>query len=115
VTEPAVQSLPAARSSLDTPAQALAAVIENATALARAELRLGAAEARSWLIRISFGLVLVWLSLLLVQVFVLLLALTPLLLKSQPVGTVLAMLALSLVPTLGVGALAAYELRRRKS
>jgi hypothetical protein len=110
-----VESLPAAAgSTLDTPAQALAAVFDNATALARAELRLGAAEARTWLVRMSFGLVLVWLALLLVQVFVLLLALTPLLLKYQPVGTVLLVLALALVPTLGVAGLAAYELRRKK-
>jgi hypothetical protein len=114
VTEAAVQSLPPARSALDTPALALAAVIDNATALARAEMRLGAAEARTWLVRMSFGLVLGWLSLLLLQVFVLLLALTPLLLKYQSVETVLAVLALSLVPALGVGALAAYELRRHK-
>jgi hypothetical protein len=61
----------------------------------------------------SVGLVLVWLSLLLVQVFVLLLALTPLFLEQHSLGRVLGMLALSLVPAAGVGALAAFELRRR--
>lgn len=113
MTSQVVESAPAARGALDTPAQAVASVIDNATALARAELRLGAAEARTWLVRMSVGLVLVWLSLLLTQVFVLLLALTPLLLEQHSLGHVLAMLALALVPTLGVGAAAAYELRRR--
>jgi hypothetical protein len=92
----------------------LAAVVENATALARAELRLGAAEARAWLIRIGFGLVVLWLSLLLAQVFVLLLALSPLLLKEHSVQAVGGMLALSLVPALVAGAFAARELRRLK-
>lgn len=113
MTSQVVDSTPAARGALDTPAQAVASVIDNATALARAELRLGAAEARTWLVRMSVGLVLVWLSLLLVQVFVLLLALTPILLQHHSLGTVLGMLALSLVPALAVGAAAVYELRRR--
>jgi hypothetical protein len=113
VTSQVVESAPATRSALDTPAQAVASVIDNATALARAELRLGAAEARTWLVRMSVGLVLVWLSLLLIQVFVLLLALTPVLLDQHPLQTVLIMLAVALVPALGVGGLAVYELRRR--
>lgn len=113
MTSQVVESAPASRGALDTPVQAVASVIDNATALARAELRLGAAEARTWLVRMSVGLVLVWLSLLLVQVFVLLLALTPVLLAQHSLRSVLAMLALSLVPALGVGVTAVYELRRR--
>jgi hypothetical protein len=110
-----VEAVPAPqRSTLDTPAHALAAVVENATALARAELRLGAAEARAWLFRIGFGLVLLWLSLLLAQVFVLLLALTPLLLKEHSAGAVGLMLALAFVPAVAAGGFAALELRRLK-
>lgn len=102
------------RSTLDTPAHALAAVVENATALARAELRLGAVEARAWLIRMGFGLVLLWLSLLLLQVFVLLLALSPLLLKEHSAQSVAVVLGLALLPALISGAFAARELRRLK-
>jgi len=110
-----VEAVPAPqRSTLDTPAHALAAVIENATALARAELRLGAVEARAYFVRMGFGLVLLWLSLLLAQVFVLLLALSPLLLKEHALPEVGAMLALALIPALVSGAFAARELRRLK-
>ena len=113
MTPQVVESSPSLGGALDAPAQAVASVIDNATALARAELRLGAAEARTWLVRMSVGLVLAWVSLLLVQVFVLLLALTPLFLEQHSLGRVLGMLALSLLPAVGVGAFAAFELRRR--
>jgi hypothetical protein len=113
VTPEVVESSPPLGGALDAPAQAVASVIDNATALARAELRLGAVEARAWLVRMSVGLVLVWLSLLLVQGFVLLLALTPLLLEQHSLASVLGMLAISMVLAAGVGALAAFELRRR--
>lgn len=113
MTEAGVETAPASqRSGLDTPAHALAAVVENATALARAELRLGAAEARAWLIRIGFGLVLLWLSLLLLQVFVAVLVLTPLLLQHHSLTAVGAALGLALVPLLISAAFTVRELRR---
>lgn len=102
------------RSTLDTPAHVLAAVVENAAALARAELRLGAVEARAWLFRVGFGLVLLWLSLLLLQVFVLLLVLTPLLLQDHSARAVGAALGLALLPLLVSSAFAVRELRRLK-
>ncbi len=102
------------RPSPEHAADALAAVLENATALARAEVRLAAAEARAWLARIAIGLVALWLSLLLLQVFVLLLALAPVLSERTSWGGVAWMLALSLVPALVVLFLAVRELRRVK-
>jgi high-affinity K+ transport system ATPase subunit B len=102
------------RSAPDNPAEALAAVVENATALARAELRLAATEARAWLVRIALGLTLLWLSLLMVQVFVLVLALSPLALADRPWSSVLLALGLALVPTTLVALLAARELRKVK-
>jgi len=103
-----------ARGSADKPSDALATVIENATALARAELRLAAAEAKVWLIRAGLGLTLVWLALLLTQVFVLVLALSPLALSGHSGPRVAVMLAASLLPLLVVSALAARELRALK-
>jgi CDP-diglyceride synthetase len=102
------------RGSAETPAEAVAAVVDSANALVRAELRLAATEARAWLFRIAFGLGLLWLSLLLAQVFVLLLALSPALLKEQPWTNVALMLALSLAPLLGAALLALRELHRIK-
>ena len=102
------------RGSVDTPAEAVSAVVDSAAALVRAELKLAATEARAWFVRIAFGLSLLWLSLLLTQVFALLVALSPALLKDQPWTSVGLMLLLSLVPLLGVFALALRELRRAK-
>ena len=102
------------RPSPENPADVLAAVLDNATALARAEVRLAAAEARAWLVRIGFGLVLLWLSLLLVQVFVLLLALSPVLSAGASWSRVGGMLALALVPAVAVYLAAVRELRRSK-
>lgn len=102
------------RGSADTPAEAVVAVVDSVSALVRAELRLAATEARAWLFRIAFGLGLLWLALLLAQVFVLLLALSPALLKDQPWQSIALMLALSLLPLLGVALLARRELRRIK-
>jgi len=114
VTKPGVETVSVAqRTTVDTP-QALAAVVENATELARAELRLGMAEARAWVVRMGFGLALLWLSLLLLQVFALLLALSPLLLKEHSFSAVGAALALALVPAVLAGAFAARELARAK-
>jgi CDP-diglyceride synthetase len=102
------------RGSAETPAEAVAAVVDSASALVRAELRLAATEARAWLLRIAFGLGLLWLSLLLAQVFVLLVAVSPALLKDQPWTSVALMLSLSLAPLLGAALLALRELRRIK-
>jgi hypothetical protein len=114
VTQLGVETRPASRGAPDNPAEALAGVVENATALARAELRLVATEARAWLVRVGLGLTMLWLSLLLIQVFVLLLALSPVLLKNAPWTSVGLMLLLSLVPTLAVLAFGLRELRRHK-
>ena len=96
------------------PAEALAAVVDNVTALARAELRLAAAEARAWLLRIGLGVALLWLGLMLTQVFALLVALSPVLLNAQSVTRVTLVLLLSLAPTLLVFLLFARELRKLK-
>ena len=102
------------RPSPEHAADALAAVLDNATALARAEVRLAAAEARAWLVRIGFGLVALWLALLLIQAFVLLLALAPVLSEKSSWSSVGSMLAVSLVPALVVTLVAVRELRRVK-
>lgn len=114
MTELDVGTVRTQRTGPENPADALAAVLDNAAALARAEVRLAAAEARAWLIRIGFGLVLLWLALLLVQVFVLVLALSPVLVQSATWSRLGTMLALSLVPALAVTLLAVRELRRAK-
>ena len=93
---------------------ALTAVVNSATAVARAELRLAAAEARAWLTRIGFGLVMLWLSLLLAQVFVLLVAVAPVLSQDHRWTVLGLMLFLSLVPAVSVFLLAMRELRRVK-
>lgn len=100
--------------SPDNPGEALAAVVDNVGALARAELRLAAIEARAFMARIGAGLVLLWLALLLVQVFALLLALSPLLFGSQPWPGVVWTLGISLGLALGVSVFAVRELRRLK-
>jgi hypothetical protein len=102
------------RPSPEYAADALAAVLDNATALARAEVRLAAAEARAWLVRIGFGLVALWLALLLLQVFVLVLALSPVLVAKTSWGTLGSVLALALVPAAIMSFIAARELRRMK-
>ena len=99
---------------MDDPAEAVSAVVENVTALARAELRLAATEAKAWLIRIGLGVGLLWLGLLLTQVFVLLVALSPVLLGAQSPMRVALALVLALAPTLLVFLLAARELRKLK-
>jgi len=98
----------------DSPADALSAVVDNVTALARAELRLAAAEAKAWLIRIGLSVVLLWLGLLLTQVFALLVALSPVLLSAQSPARVAIALLLSLAPTALVFLLLARELRKLK-
>jgi len=98
----------------DNPAEALAVVVDNVTALARAELRLAAAETRAWLLRIGLGVALLWLGLMLTQVFALLVALSPVLLNAQSATRVTLVLLLSLAPTLLVFLLFARELRKLK-
>jgi drug/metabolite transporter (DMT)-like permease len=93
---------------------ALAAVVESATAVARAELRLMKAEAKAWLTRAAVSLGLLWLSLLLLQVFVLVLALTPVLAHGHPWQTWGLMLLLALLPTATAGGLALRGLKRLK-
>ena len=93
---------------------ALAAVVNSATAVARAELRLLKAEAKAWLTRVGLGLGLLWLFMLLLQVFVLVLALTPVLAQGRSWQTWGLMLLLSLVPTAAVGWLALRELKGLK-
>ena len=100
--------------SPENPGEALAAVVDNVGALARAELRLAAIEARAFIARMGAGLVLLWLALLLIQVFACLLALSPILLESRPWPSVVWMLGISLGLALGVSVFAARELRRLK-
>jgi hypothetical protein len=100
--------------SPDNPAEAISAVVDSVGALARAELRLAATEARAWLVRIGLGLVLLWLSLSLIQVFALLLALSPVLFVSHPWPSVALMLVSSLGLVLVVSIFAVRELRRLK-
>lgn len=98
----------------ENPAQALAAVVDTATALARAELRLAAVETRAWVTRAAVGVTLLWFSLLLAQVGVLVLALSPIVSSDHALPRVLAMVALPLVPALVLFAYAVRELRRLK-
>ena len=110
---------PESKSSLASPSavdasDALTAVVNSATAVVRAELQLAAVEAKAWLTRIGIGLALVWLSLSLILIFVLLLALTPVLAENHQWPILAVMLALSLLPTVGVSWLAWRELRRVK-
>lgn len=100
--------------SSDNPAEAISAVVDSVGALARAELRLAAMEARAWLVRIGLGLVLLWLSLSLIQVFALLLAVSPILFVSHPWPSVALMLCSSLGLALVVSIFAGRELRRLK-
>ena len=93
---------------------ALAAVVNSATAVARAELRLMKAEAKAWLTRVGVSVGLLWLSMLLLQVFVLVLALTPVVAQGHPWQTWGLMLLLSLAPTAAAGWLALRELKRLK-
>jgi hypothetical protein len=95
-------------------ADVLSAVVESATAVARAEVRLLKAEAKAWLSRVGLGLLLLWLAVLLSQVFVLLLALSPVLAQSQAWTTVASMLIVALVPAALCAAFAVREFGRLK-
>ena len=114
MTEPGVEAQGRDAEPPDNPAEAISAVVDSVGALARAELRLAATEARAWLVRIGFGLVLLWLSLSLIQVFALLLAVSPVLFVSQPWTSVALMLGSSLALALFVSLFALRELRRLK-
>jgi hypothetical protein len=95
-------------------ADALAAVVNSATAVARAELRLLKAEVKNWLTRLGVGLVLLWLAMLLSQVFVLVLALSPVLAAGQTWKTLGLMLLLALLPAAATALFAARALGRLK-
>ena len=114
MTQLGVQPPRATERAPEGPAEALTAVVDNVAALARAELRLAAAEARAWLVRVGLGVSLLWLGLMLTQALVLLLAISPVLLTTQTWPRVICMLVLSLVPTLGVFFFAARELKKLK-
>jgi hypothetical protein len=94
---------------------ALTAVVNDATALARAELRLVVAEARAWITRAAVGMVLLWFSLLLGQVCVLVMALSPLAWRDHSPLSILTMVAVPSALALVVFALAMRELRRLKA
>lgn len=102
------------RRAPEGPAAALSAVVDDAAALAKAEVRLAVAEAKAWLVRLGLGLVLLWLLLSFLQVLMLLAALSPLALVHHSISRVALMLAIALVPTLCVGLLAWRELGRAK-
>lgn len=110
----AVSPPQSSRAEPDTPARALASVVDNATALARAELRLAAAETRAWLLRVGIGVGLLWLALLLLQVFAFALCLTPVLLVDKPWSNVLGMLLIAALPAVGVSVAALCELKKLK-
>jgi Putative Actinobacterial Holin-X, holin superfamily III len=114
VSQAGVHAPESSRGQLESPARALSSVVDNVTALARAEVKLAAAEARAWLVRVGLGLGLLWLSLLLFQVFVLTLALAPIMLVDKPWANVAWMVGLSAVPTLLVSVLALRELQKLK-
>lgn len=113
MTPAAVKPSEASPPAVDA-SEALGAVVTSAMAVARAELRLAATEARAWLMKIGLGLILLWLSLSFGQVFVLLLALTPVLSQDHRWSLIGLTLLLSLVPTVSVSWLALRELRRLK-
>jgi hypothetical protein len=94
--------------------EALAAVVNSATAVARAELRLAKAEAKAWLTRAGSSLGLLWLSLLFVQVLVLVLVFLPVLAESYSWQTWGLVLLLALLPTVTVCWLALRQLRSLK-
>ena len=103
-----------ARTPADSPARALASVVDSVTALARAELKLAAVETRAWLTRACLGLGLLCLALVLLQVFALTLALTPILLVDKPWPNVVAMLLVAATPATIISVLAARELKKLK-
>lgn len=108
------ESLSPTSGAPQNPGAAVAAVVDSVSALARAELRLAATEARPWLTRAVIGVVLLWLSLLLVQVFVVLLAISPLMFVSRPWPSVVACLLISLLLAGTSAGFAARELRKLK-
>jgi hypothetical protein len=111
VTQPRTEARPRGPTPDDAPREALVMVVENATALAKAELRLAAAEGRAWMMKAGLGLGLLWLTLLLTQVFALTVVLSPLVLSSRPWPVAAAMLLASIIPLGLVGTLTLRELR----
>lgn len=113
MTQP-VASQMASPQLAEGPGEALADVVQGATALVRAELRLAVAEAKVSLFSVMRGLALLWLSLLLLQVVVLLVALAPLLADSHGWPRLVVMLLLAAAPAAGALWLLAREARRLK-
>lgn len=109
-----VKPSPASHEPAHDTADVLSAVVDSATAVARAELRLLKAEAKAWLTRIGLGLLLLWLAVVLLQVFVLLLALSPVLAQGHPWSAVGLTLLLALVPAAAAAVFAVRELGRLK-
>ncbi len=114
MTPAGLEAPESSRAPSDSPARALASVVDNATALARAELKLAAAETRSWLLRAGLGVGLLWLTLSLIQVFALTLALSPVLLVDTPWTHVVCMLVVAALPAAGVAVLAVRALKKLK-
>ena len=109
-----VKPLQASPESAHDTADVLSAVVDSATAVARAELRLLKAEAKAWLTRVGVGLLLLWLSMLLLQVFVLVLSLTPVVAREHGWAIWGLMLLLAVVPLLGAVGFGLRELSRLK-
>jgi hypothetical protein len=97
------------------PATTISSVAESTMALARAEVRLALAEAKTLLLQVGRGLGLLWLGLLLTQVFVLLAALSPIFFSIWSWPVVALALAISLATMLVTLGLAFRELRKVKS
>ena len=96
----------------ESPASSLSSVAESTLALARAEVRLALAEAKTLAFQVGRGLGLLWLGLLLAQVFALLAALSPIFFSIWPWPVVVAALAISLATMLVTLGLAVRELRK---
>ena len=109
-----VKPLQASPESAHDTADVLSAVVDSATAVARAELRLLKAEAKAWLTRVGVGLLLLWLSVLLLQVFVLVLSLGPVVAREHGWAILGLMLLLAVVPLLGAVGFGVRELSRLK-
>lgn len=114
MTQASVESRTEARAAPDSPAAAFSAVVENAGALARAELRLAASEAKAWLARVGLVLLLLWVSVTSAQVLILLLAISPLVLAEHGAPSVALMLGLAALPAVIATVLTARQWRHLK-
>jgi uncharacterized integral membrane protein len=96
----------------EEPSRALSAAAESAVALAKAEVKLAASEAKAWFSRIGLGAVFMWVASVLVQIFLLVLVLTPFLLSFRPWPIVVGTLGLGLLLAAVAGLVAMREFRR---